>query len=104
MDNKKTLILSLGGSLIVPQGKIAVNFLKNFRKLILKLLKQGYKIVIITGGGGICRQYNKGAQKITKIKHIDLDWLGISITKINAELIRTIFSQYAYKKVLSNPN
>ncbi|MBU4369911.1 UMP kinase [Patescibacteria group bacterium] len=104
MARQKTIILSLGGSLIVPQGKIAVNFLKNFRKLVIKLLKQGYKIVIITGGGGVNRQYNKGAQKIAKIKDLDLDWLGISITKVNAELVRTIFSQYAYKKVLSNPN
>ncbi len=104
VKKQETIILSLGGSLIVPQGKIAVNFLKNFKKLILKLLKQGYKIVIITGGGGVNRQYNKGAQKITKIKDLDLDWLGISITKVNAELIRIIFSKYAYPQVIADPN
>jgi len=104
VKKQEAIILSLGGSLIVPQGKIAVNFLKNFKKLILKLLKQGYKIVIITGGGGVNRQYNKGAQKITKIKDLDLDWLGISITKVNAELIRIIFSKYAYPQVIADPN
>jgi len=104
VKKQKTIILSLGGSLIVPQGKIAVNFLKNFKKLVLKLLKQDYKIVIITGGGGVNRQYNKGAQKIARIKDLDLDWLGISVTKVNAELIRIIFSKYAYPKVIADPN
>jgi len=104
MAKQKTLILSLGGSLIVPQGKIAINFLKKFRELVVKLLKQGYKIVIITGGGGVNRQYNQGAQKIAKIKDLDLDWLGISITKVNAELVRAIFSQYAYCQVIADPN
>ncbi|MBL7141838.1 UMP kinase [Patescibacteria group bacterium] len=104
MAKQKTLILSLGGSLIVPKGEINVPFLKKFRTLILKLLKQGYKMVIITGGGGTNRRYNKGAKKIARVKNIDLDWLGISITKINAELVRTIFSKYAYPKVVVNPN
>ena len=104
VKKQEAIILSLGGSLIVPQGKIAVNFLKNFKKLILKLLKQGYKIVIITGGGGVNRQYNQGAQRIAKIKDLDLDWLGISITKVNAELVRTIFSKYAYSQVIADPN
>ena len=104
VKKQETIILSLGGSLIVPQGKIAVNFLKNFKKLILKLLKQGYKIVVITGGGGVNRQYNQGAQRIAKIKDLDLDWLGISITKVNAELVRTIFSKYAYSQVIADPN
>ena len=104
VKKQEAIILSLGGSLIVPQGKIAVNFLKKFKKLILKLLKQGYKIVVITGGGGVNRQYNQGAQRIAKIKDLDLDWLGISITKVNAELVRTIFSKYAYSQVIADPN
>jgi len=103
LSKRKIFILSLGGSLIVPQAKMAVNFLRRFRVLILKLLNQGYKIVIITGGGGVCRQYNKGAKKIAKVKNVDLDWLGIAVTKLNAELLRVIFSKYAYPRVIFNP-
>jgi len=104
MDNKKTLILSLGGSLIIPQGKVAVNFLKNFRSLVLKLLRQNYRFVIITGGGGTNRLYNQGVQKITKIQNKDLDWLGIATSKLNGELLRVIFSKQAYEKVIDDPN
>jgi len=103
-DIKKTLIFSLGGSLIVPNDVISVNFLKKFRELILKLLRKGHRIFIITGGGGTTRKYNAAAKKITKIKDLDLDWLGIATTKLNAEFIRCIFGNYAYPKVLDDPN
>ena len=103
-NNKKTLIFSLGGSLIIPNDVISVNFLKKFRELILKLLRKGYRIVLITGGGGTNRKYNVAAQKIVKIKNLDLDWLGIATTKLNAEFIRCIFAAYAYPQVLNNPN
>lgn len=103
-NHKKTLIFSLGGSLIIPDDVISVNFLKKFRELILKLLRKGHRIVIITGGGGTNRKYNLAAQKITKIKDLNLDWLGIATTKLNAEFIRCIFGDYAYPQVLNDPN
>jgi len=103
-NKKKTLIFSLGGSLIVPNDVISVNFLRKFRELILKLLRKGQRIVLIIGGGGTNRKYNAAAKKITKIKDLDLDWLGIATTKLNAEFIRCIFGNYAYPKVLDDPN
>jgi uridylate kinase len=69
----------------------------------IKLLRKGYRIVIITGGGGTNRIYNRGAQKIVKIKNMDLDWLGIATSKLNGELLRIIFSSRAYKKVSVDP-
>ncbi len=102
-NNKKTLIFSLGGSLIIPDDIISVSFLKKFRELILKLLRKGYRIVLITGGGGTNRKYNTAAKKITKIKNLNLDWLGIATTKLNAEFIRCIFGSYAYPEVLNDP-
>ncbi len=101
---KKSLIISLGGSLIVPGQKIDTIFLKKFRKLVLKLLNAGFRIAIITGGGKTSKRYNLAAQKITKIKESDLDWLGIAATELNAELVRVILSKYAYQKVINDPN
>ncbi|MDD4995925.1 MAG: UMP kinase [Patescibacteria group bacterium] len=103
MVKQKTIILSLGGSLIVPGGVVAIDFLKKFRALILKFLKQNYRFVIIAGGGGTNRLYNQGARAITKIKNIDLDWLGIAVTKVNAELLRVIFSSQSYSQVIFDP-
>jgi uridylate kinase len=98
----KTLIVSLGGSVIVP-NEVDTIFLKKFRGLVLDFIKNGGRAVIVAGGGGTNKKYNQAAQKIVKIKNIDLDWLGIAVTKLNAELIRVIFGNAAYEKVVINP-
>ncbi|MFA5128745.1 MAG: UMP kinase [Patescibacteria group bacterium] len=98
----KTLIVSLGGSVIVPD-EVDTIFLKNFRRAILDFIKNGGRAVIVAGGGGTNKKYNAAAKKLAKIKNVDLDWLGIAATKLNAELVRVIFSEAAYEKVAINP-
>jgi len=98
---KKLFIISLGGSLINP-GKINVTFIKNFTQLILKQTKKGDEFIIVTGGGSICRVYQKALKSITNPSNIDLDWLGIASTKYNAELIRLSFGSQAPLKLEEN--
>jgi len=98
---QETIIISLGGSLIIPEN-IDVDFLKDFKKLILSHAAQGKKFVIITGGGKINRKYNEAAKEIANPSHEDLDWIGIAALKLNAELLRVIFSEYAHNEVISN--
>ena len=98
---QETIIISLGGSLIIPEN-IDVDFLKDFKKLILSHVAQGKKFVIITGGGKINRKYNEAAKEIANPSHEDLDWIGIAALKLNAELLRVIFSEYAHNEVISN--
>lgn len=100
-----TIILSLGGSIIIP-GDINTTFLVKFRNLILSYIKSGNRAVIVAGGGHVCRVYQSAADKILtpkKASNLDLDWIGIKATKMNAELVRTIFSKEAYEKVIDNP-
>jgi len=105
MKNSKTILIALGGSIICPQvGKINVAFLKKFKKLILKYLKKRFRFIIVTGGGKICRLYQKAATKIGKLPYEDMDWLGIHATRLNAHLLRTIFRREAYRVVLDNPH
>ncbi len=101
---EKKIVFSLGGSLIVPGEAPDIPFLKKFRIFILDLLKDGYKIAIVAGGGRISRKYNMTVQKIVKVGYDDRDWLGIAATKLNAELVRIMFSHYAYPRVLDNPD
>ncbi|XOU94661.1 MAG: UMP kinase [Candidatus Kerfeldbacteria bacterium] len=103
MKNKETFVISLGGSLIVPNA-IDIIFLKKFRKIIIDKIKKGHRFIIVTGGGDAARKYQNAAKKIAKVSTKDLDWVGIAATKINAELVRVIFNDYAYKEILSNPN
>lgn len=103
MQNKKTIIISLGGSLIVPD-EIDWKFVKNFKKLIEKYIRKKYKFIIITGGGKICRKYQDAAEKITKLTDDDRDWIGIHSTRMNGHFIRTVFREYAHPKINTNPN
>jgi uridylate kinase len=104
MAHPKTILIALGGSIICPQpGKINTVFLKKFKKTILKLIKKGYRFIIVAGGGKICRLYQRAATKIVKLSFEDADWLGIHTTRLNAHLLRTIFRESAYPVVLGEP-
>lgn len=104
MKNKKTFVISLGGSVIIPKPEeINILFLKKFRKLILKFLKKGYCFVIVVGGGKICRFYQEAAEKIVKVVPDDQDWLGIHCTRLNAHLLRTIFREESCPVIMDNP-
>jgi len=98
-----TYIISLGGSLIVPNENIDWQYLKKFRALILTQVKKGNKFIIITGGGSTCRKYNAAAIKITEITDRDLDWIGIGASRLNANLIKGIFSKFSSSGIIKDP-
>src|SRR3989344_3280354 len=98
----KTLVLSLGGSLIFP-GRIDTFFLKNFKKIVLKFVRKGYRFVIYAGGGRLARNFQDAAGKIAQLKPEDKDWLGIYATRLNALLLQRIFGQYAETQVMVDP-
>lgn len=98
---KEIIIISLGGSLITPD-EIDINFLKNFRKLILKYLNKK-RFFIICGGGKLARRYQQSASKIVNLTRDDLDWLGIHSTRLNAHLLRTIFRKQAHPRIIKDP-
>lgn len=98
----KPIIISVGGSLIVPDA-VDVSFLSKFRSLILKHTKKGMRFILVAGGGGVNAHYNAAARQIAATSDVDLDWIGISLTRANAELLRVIFSHYAHAAVITNP-
>ncbi len=95
-------VLSLGGSLVCPE-EVDFLFLKKFRNFILKWVKKGKKFIIFVGGGKIARKYQKVAKKL-KVGNEELDWIGISATFLNAHLVKSIFGNFAFQKVLSDPS
>ncbi len=99
-----TLVISVGGSLVVPNGGIDHAFLKDFKTLILKHIKRGWRFVIVVGGGGTARQYQEAARKVGSLTRDDLDWLGIHSTRLNGHLMRTIFRTVAYPIMLKDPS
>jgi uridylate kinase len=100
---KKTIVVSLGGSLIVP-NEIDWKFVKNFKVAIERLIRKKYKFIIITGGGKTARKYIEAGSKIGNITSDDKDWIGIHATRMNAHFIRTIFRHHAHPRINKNPN
>lgn len=101
-NERERIVVSVGGSLIVPDG-IDTDFLKRFKALVLEKIEAGYAFVIIAGGGKVCRRYQEAANSITPLSRQDLDWLGIHVTRLNAQLLRNIFSGYAHPQIIKNP-
>ncbi len=101
--NNNKFIISLGGSLIAPNNKVDWKYLKRFYQLIVEQTKQSKKFYIITGGGSICREYQQAVGKITNLSDNEIDWLGIYVTHLNAELLKIIFRKIADKRIIKNP-
>ncbi len=99
---RKIFVISLGGSLIVPE-KIDVSFLKRYKAVILKQIEKNSSFIIITGGGKTCRKYQKALTKISKPNEKTLDWLGIYSTRLNARLIQMIFGKLSATEIVENP-
>jgi uridylate kinase len=103
MDHKEYLIISLGGSIIVPE-QIDTKLLKDFTETIKKYVEKGFHFIIITGGGKTCRNYDNSLKQIVNPSKEDLDWMGIASTRLNAELVRICFGDKAYEKIILNPD
>ncbi len=98
---QETIVFSVGGSLIVPNDGIDFDFLKKFNQFIRKHIKKGRKFFIVVGGGITARHYrDAGKEVIGEITPVDLDWLGIHATRLNAHLLRTIFQDIAHPRII----
>jgi uridylate kinase len=96
-------VISLGGSLVVP-GEIDVNFLIEFKRLILKKVNLGEKFILVVGGGKTARKYITALKSVSKVGNKDLDWMGIQASWINAKLVQLNFGKNAYPEIISDPN
>lgn len=100
---RRTYVLSLGGSLIVPDD-VNYKFIKLFKALIIKKIKNNGRFIIVCGGGGLNRRYNEAAKMIKTMTNEELDWIGIYTTRYNAEFIRIMFGKFAHSKIATDPH
>lgn len=101
MAEKNFVVISLGGSLIVPEG-IDKAFLEQFKRLILKWVRRGKRFFIVAGGGRTTRNYQQAARETGVKDGTSLDQIGIYTTYINAELVRSMFGKAAHPEIIKD--
>ena len=103
---KDKIIISVGGSLVVPNGGIDTAFLSKFNSFIRKQLakNRNRQFFLVIGGGTTARHYRDAGRVVLghELTHDDLDWIGIHTTKLNAHLVRTIFRDLAHPYILKH--
>lgn len=93
--SKEVIVISLGGSLIIPD-RINTNFLEKFKRILLKNQKK-YRFVVVCGGGKTARDYIKGILYMENIKKKEFfqGLLGIATTRLNARFMTYFFGEDA---------
>lgn len=103
MAAPETVIISVGGSLIVPDG-IDTVFLSSLRNYLTGETQKGLRFVLISGGGKTSRRYAEALRAVRgDISNIDLDWLGIHATRLNGHLLRAVFFDVADQVMYTHP-
>ena len=85
---KQVIVLSLGGSLIIPDD-VNYKFLEKLKKVILKN-KKTHKFLIVCGGGSIARKYIAALKKAGLNEKFQ-SFSGISATRMNARFMNYFF-------------
>lgn len=89
---KKVLVLSVGGSVIIPDKKND-DFLLKLRTTLKKHYPT-HKFVLVCGGGSVARAYINVLAKEHK-NHKEQSEAGIRATRMNAQLVMQVFGKEA---------
>jgi len=91
----KTIVLSLGGSVLVPS--LESNTIQRYKETLIEISRDCALCVVI-GGGGEARRYITAARKLG-IDEAFSDELGIAVTRLNAALLIGALGDAAYPKI-----
>lgn len=82
--NEKLFVISVGGSVFI-KDEINSNNIRNFCELINKLNQNGFRFVLVIGGGKTARKYVDVFEELGA-NNYEKDQIGIQTTKLNAML------------------
>ena len=104
-----TKILSVGGSIIVPEKPDTI-FLSEFVSMCISWLKsdKNNRLILVAGGGAPARVYQNAYNEVADKTGLgaqanSADWIGIMATRINAQLLKACFGDYCKNDVVYNP-
>jgi len=100
-------VISLGGSIVAPGG-VDVEFLKSFTRTIGGLISEDDKrrFILVVGGGGPARAWQNAYRDVCgdSARDEEADWIGVMATRLNAQLVRAILSQWCNQDVVTDPS
>lgn len=104
MENtlKETVVISVGGSLIVPD-KVNHEFLAKLKRVLVSRALEGMRFVVIAGGGYTARWYQDEARTSGVSDHEILDTVGIYATYLNASLLDAVLGEHSVSIIGKNP-
>ncbi|MDE1768045.1 MAG: hypothetical protein KGH62_01635 [Candidatus Micrarchaeota archaeon] len=98
-----TICMSLGGSMVSRETGVNVSFIRRLAK-VLKRYTGKYKFIITVGGGYASRLYIGSSRQIIKNEAV-LDEIAIAITRINALIVKDLFSDMdVYPNIVTELN
>jgi uridylate kinase len=78
------VVVSIGGSVLAPQ--LDPQRVERHAAVIESLATEGCELGVVVGGGGVARDYINAARDLGA-NEVQLDQLGIDVTRINARLL-----------------
>lgn len=104
-----TKVLSVGGSIVVPEKPDTV-FLQKFISMIRSWLEEDSerRLILVVGGGGPARIYQQAYNEILSNTNGDADnsaadWIGIMATRLNAQLLKASVGKLCEQDVVYDP-
>lgn len=105
-----TKVLSVGGSIVVPE-KPDTDFLCKFIAMIRNWLNEDShrRLILVVGGGGPARIYQNAYREIVSASDgassdsSEADWIGIMATRLNAQLLKAALGDLCPHEVVYNP-
>ena len=94
----KTIVLSLGGSVLIPS--LDSNNVRAYTQ-ILRDIAASHHLFVVVGGGGEARRYIGAARKL-KLDEASADEIGIGVTRLNASLLIGALGDAAYPCVAAS--
>lgn len=90
------IVLKISGKLVSPEDP---KYISRLSGTIYRLVEEGHRVVVVTGGGGIARRYIDACRALGGNEGI-CDLVGIEASRLNAMLIITSLGDKAYRRVV----
>jgi uridylate kinase len=78
------VVLSIGGSVLAPD--LSPGRVREHAAAVEQVVEAGCSLGVVVGGGGVAREYIRAARELGA-NEIQLDQIGIAVTRLNARLL-----------------